>query len=117
MIGRTIVPTRQPIESNLPAVISVSAMAKKCGLGRSRFYELIEAGIFPHPVYDLRTRRPMFLTEQQVECLRVRTTSIGRNGQFILFYAPRQRTQSVRSPRVAGGAGSRSNNNEIVEGL
>jgi hypothetical protein len=92
-------PARQPTEANLPAVISVSAMAQKCGLSRSRFYDLVKAGIFPSPVYCVRTRRPMFLIEQQLDCLRVKATNIGANGQYILFYSARQPSDGPRPQR------------------
>lgn len=59
-------PSRTPEE--LPAVVSVSEMARKVGLSRSRFYDLVRAGVFPQSVYCIRTRRPMFLTEQQADC-------------------------------------------------
>ena len=55
----------------LLAVVSVSDMARKVGLSRSRFYDLVKAGTFPQPVYCIRTRRSMFLTEQQADCPRV----------------------------------------------
>lgn len=110
-------PSRSPNE--LPAVVSVSEMAKRVGLSRSRFYDLVTAGIFPSPVYCLRTRRPMFLTEQQADCLRVRATNIGVNGEYVLFYSPRQGDEPPR--RVArnpsSGSGSTDASGEVVAGL
>ena len=82
----------------LPAVVSVSQMAKRVGLSRSRFYDLVKVGIFPSPVYCLCTRRPMFLTEQQAECLRVRSTNIGVNGQSSSSTRPVSRTNRRAVP-------------------
>lgn len=90
-------PRGSPTE--LPAVISVTEMARKVGLSRSRFYDLVKAGIFPSPVYCVRTRRPMFLTEQQVDVLRVRATNIGCNGGYVMFYAPRDASGDQRPVR------------------
>lgn len=91
-----------PVRLNdLPAVISVTEMARRVGLSRSRFYDLVKAGIFPSPVYCLRTRRPMFLTEQQADCLRVKSSNIGVNGEFVLFYAAREPdAHTGRRPRA-----------------
>ena len=71
------------------AVVTVAEMARMIGLSRSRFYQLVQAGIFPHPCYDLRTRRPLFVEEQQATCIEVRRRNCGVNGDPILFYARR----------------------------
>lgn len=77
-------------------------MARRVGLSRSRFYDLVKAGIFPSPVYCIRTRRPMFLTEQQADCLRVKSSNIGVNGEYVLFYSAREQdAQTRRRPRAA----------------
>lgn len=111
-------PARSPPESSLPAVVSVTEMARRVGLSRSRFYELVRSGHLPTPVYCLRTRRPMYLTEQMVECLRVKQSGIGVNGGYVLFYSPRER-ETPSSPRP--NRGSRTlpppNQAEILEGL
>lgn len=86
-------PARSPESS--PQVVSVGTMARLCQLSRSRFYELIADGVMPAPVYDIRTRRPMFTPELQAECLRVRSTNVGVNGDFILFYAARSSTTAT----------------------
>ena len=96
-------------------------MARKVGLSRSRFYDLVKAGIFPMPVYCIRTRRPMFLTEQQAEILRVKTTNIGINGEYVLFYAAREASGEAppqRRPRpTVETSRSRGSHEGIVEGL
>jgi hypothetical protein len=74
-----VVPTR--------AVVTVSEMARMVGLSRARFYQLVEAGVFPHPVYCVSTRRPMYVEELQKVCLEVRRRNCGVNGRPVLFYA------------------------------
>src|SRR5262245_6777764 len=69
------------------AAVSVSEMARMVGLSRARFYELVEAGVFPTPVYDVSTRRPMYVEELQTICLNVRRRNCGVNGKPVLFYA------------------------------
>ena len=61
-----------------------------CGLSRARFYQLQKAGIFPPPLYDVKTRRPIYDEEMQKVCLEVRRRNCGVNGKPILFYARRQ---------------------------
>lgn len=77
------------------AVVSVSEMAAALDLSRARFYQLLDAQILPQPVYDLRTRRPVYPQDLQEKCLAVRQTGIGSNGQYILFYTPRKNTGST----------------------
>ncbi|MEO2089797.1 MAG: hypothetical protein ABGY75_09920 [Gemmataceae bacterium] len=74
------------------AVVTVSEMARMVGLSRARFYELVEAGVFPTPVYDVSTRRPLYDEKMQETCLEVRRRNLGVNGKPVLFYARGQRT-------------------------
>ena len=68
--------------------VSVSTMAKVLGLSRQRFYQLIGSA-FPHPLYDITTRRPFYPEDLQRTCRRVLKDGIGINGQPVLFNAPR----------------------------
>jgi hypothetical protein len=79
------------------AAVTVSEMARMVGLSRARFYELVEAGVFPTPVYDVTTRRPMYVEELQTTCLEVRRRNCGVNGKPVLFYA---RGHRVTTPTV-----------------
>jgi hypothetical protein len=45
------------------AAVIVSEMARMVGLSRARFYQLRKAGVFPLPVYDVATRRPVYTEE------------------------------------------------------
>jgi len=68
-------------------------MAAALDLSRARFYQLLDSGILPQPIYDIRTRRPYYDLELQEQCLRVKATGVGINGQYVLFYAPRKKAQ------------------------
>jgi len=70
-------------------------MAELCQISRSRFYDLMEAGVFPKPVQHPSSKRPMFDLEMQKKCLEIRQTGIGANGQPVLFN---------RRPKNAGQA-------------
>jgi hypothetical protein len=60
-------------------------MADLCQLSRSRFYDLIEAGVFPKPVLHPSSKRPMYDRDMQEKCLEIRETGIGTNGVPVLF--------------------------------
>jgi len=72
----------------VPTAVTVSQMAKMCGLSRARFYQLIGSA-FPYPVYSVATRRPFFDQELQKVCLEVRRKNCGIDGKPILFYSRR----------------------------
>lgn len=94
-------------EQSVPtkAAVTVSEMARMVGLSRARFYELVEAGVFPTPVYCVSTRRPMYVEELQATCLEVRRRNCGVNGKPVLFYARGHRsptpTARPSKPQVA----------------
>jgi len=71
------------------AVVTVSEMARMVGLSRARFYQLQKAGVFPSPLYDVKTRRPIYDEELQRICLEVRRRNCGVNGKPVLFYSRR----------------------------
>ena len=73
------------------AVISVVEMADMLNLSKSRFYALIQAGIFPQPVRHASCKRPVFDSDLQQECLEIRQTGIGHNKVPVLFNRKRQR--------------------------
>jgi hypothetical protein len=83
----------------LKPIISVTEMAKNLNLSRARFYQLLEQGIFPQPIYDLRTHRPMYDAKLQKCCLDIRETGIGFNTQYILFYSPRKKEAQPRNSK------------------
>ena len=73
------------LPSPTKSVINVSEMAELCQLSRSRFYDLIEAGVFPKPAQHPSSMRPMYDRGLQEKCLEIRQTGIGANGLPILF--------------------------------
>ncbi len=90
-------------------VVSVSEMARMLGLSRARFYQLMKAGVFPKPEQSPETKRPFFDREKQEQCVKVRRTNQGVNGQVILFYAMRTPASapppaSTRQPRRRTGS-------------
>lgn len=76
--------------------VSVAEMARMVGLSRARFYQLIQAGVFPAPERHAETGRPFYGEEAQRTCLEVRRRNCGVNGKLVLFY-------SRRLPSSTGG--------------
>lgn len=74
--------------------VTVTEMARMCGLSRARFYQLLAEGVFPAPSRNQATGRPFYDTEQQNACLQVKRTNQGVNGKPIIFYGLR----AVRIP-------------------
>lgn len=71
------------------AAVSIKDCAALCGLSRQRFMQLVKAGVFPAPLYDVATRRPFYSEEMQAQCLEVRRRNVGINGKVVMFYARR----------------------------
>src|SRR4051812_12903334 len=80
----------RPQASTLPP-LSVTQTAGRIGISRRRFYELVEAGKFPPPVYRLDNRKPFYPSELQEQCLRIKATGEALDGTLIMFNQPRQR--------------------------
>tara|TARA_R110000744_G_scaffold380561_1_gene502588 strand:- start:19448 stop:19876 length:429 start_codon:yes stop_codon:yes gene_type:complete len=74
-------------------------MARVVGLSRSRFYALMQQGVFPMPLYLIATKRPFFDERLRDECLNVRRTGLGVNDQPILFYPRRAGPPTTRSSK------------------
>lgn len=103
-------PSDVPTGVRLKAAVSVSEMARSLRLSRARFYELIDAGVLPPPVYLIRTRRPYYPAELQAVCIRVRESGEGINGEPVVFYAARSSMTAPKTTRKngSGAKGSRS---------
>jgi len=93
------------------AVVTVAEMARMVGLSRARFYQLMDQGVFLPPVYDIHTRRPIFVEEMQKVCLEVRRRNCGVNGRPVLFYAKRGGSPSSL-PRKASKSKTKTANNK-----
>jgi hypothetical protein len=101
------------------AIVTVSEMARMCGLSRARWYQLCKAGIFPNPLRDDETGRPYYTEELQKICLEVRRRNLGLNGKPILFYARRvPMTLQTSNPRKAKAPAPKGEQyHEIIETL
>ncbi len=66
------------------SAITVSEMARMCGLSRARFYQLV-GSVFPYPLYFVSTKRPFYDEKLQKVCLEVRRRNCGIDGRPILF--------------------------------
>jgi hypothetical protein len=87
--------------SNLKPIISMSQACKMMNLNGARFYQLLDQGVFPPPIYQIKTKRPFYDTRLQQELLKIRETGVGANGQIILFYSPRKRaTDKPKKPKT-----------------
>lgn len=73
------------LQVSVKSAITVSEMAELCSLSRSRFYSLMDQGVFPKPVQHPSSKRPMYDQELQQKCLEIRRTGIGVNGVPVLF--------------------------------
>ncbi len=97
------------------SAVTVAEMAKMVGLSRSRFYQLIGTA-FPHPLYDVATRRPFFSPDLQEACLEVRRRNCGINGKPVLFHRHKdEKSRPKRSGRKAVPDDSR--HRDMVDGL
>jgi|ERR1051325_5304718 predicted DNA-binding transcriptional regulator AlpA len=98
------------------AVVTVSEMARMCGLSRARFYQLQKAGVFPAPTYQ--AGRPVYTEEQQAVCLEVRRKNRGINGEPVLFYARRRPiAPAKKAPKTSAPAPKNGIVAALVDGL
>ena len=102
-----------PIETK--AVVTVSEMARMCGLSRSRFYQLIGSA-FPSPLVD-KKKRPYYSEELQAVCLEVRRRNCGIDGKPILFYARRTGTAPSKPNKSKAPATTNPHHADLVEGV
>jgi hypothetical protein len=89
-------------------------MASMCQLSRSRFHALVREGIFPKPVQPGDGKRPYYTQELIRQCLDIRKTGIGQNGEIVLFNRlagkKADRKQTAATP-------SKGEHPELVESL
>ncbi len=71
-------------------IVSMTEIAQMVQLSRARFYQLLQAGFFPKPLHDERSKRPYYDLELQKKILECRQSGIGVDGSFMLFYSPRK---------------------------
>ena len=102
-----------PIETK--AVVTVSEMARMCGLSRSRFYQLIGT-TFPEPLIDDK-KRPYYSEELQAVCLEVRRRNCGIDGKPILFYARRLGTAPTKPKKAKAPTTANPQHADMLEGV
>ena len=96
------------VQQSSKAAATVTEVAAMCQLSRSRFYELVRAGVFPEPVQNGATKAPIYVRERIEKCLEIRQTGVGLDGKIVVFNrrrashsAPRrvQRTSVAATPK------------------
>jgi hypothetical protein len=104
------------VQVQTKAVVSVAEMARMCSLSRARFYQLVNEGVFPPPLYRIETRRPFFNQDMQEVCLEVRRKNCGINGKPVLFYA-RRFTPSTIAKAKRTPAPKTNKHADLIDGL
>lgn len=100
----------QPNGTSLKAAVSVSEMSRLVGMSRARFYDYIRNGTFPPPVYDSRTRRPIYTADLQRLCISVRTSGLAwKDGGYVVFYR--------RAPKPTDGGSRKRKGASKVSGV
>ena len=87
------------LDPNRRVVLTISDTARLVGLSRSRFYALMQQGVFPMPIYLIATKRPFYDERLRDECVEIRRTGLGANDQPILFYPRRAGPPTTRSSK------------------
>jgi hypothetical protein len=103
------------VEIQTKAIVTVAEMARMVGLSRARFYQLQKAGVFPLPVYDVCTCRPIYVEELQEVCLEVRKRNCGVNGKPVLFYSRRLAPNPI--PSKVRKTKPKTDDNEALAGV
>jgi hypothetical protein len=106
------------VNEEIKMVATVRDVARLVGLSPARFYQLLKAGIFPQPIYDITTKRPCYTEEQQLICVEVRRKNCGINGKPVLFYARRLDGAAAPSrPRPRTVPVQKDNHTGLIESL
>ena len=105
--------------NEIKTVMSCCDVARLVGLSRQRFRQLVNAGVFPSPLCDVKSRRPFYTDEMAIQCQEVRRQNMGINGKRILFYAKRQPISSPvpRQPREKTCKDKDDRYADLIEGV
>lgn len=93
--------------TNSAAAISVTAMARRVGLSRARFYDLVSEGFFAAPVSLLRNRRPVYLASMVERNLFAKETGVGINGVVRVFNESVEASSANDTPSTSTGTRTR----------
>ena len=80
----------------IKAAVSVSEMAELCEVSRSRWYELVDAGVFPAPVVILPIKRPVYDRSLIEKCLQIKETGISLGGWPVVWNRKRKKTSLTK---------------------
>ena len=90
---------------SIKAAVSVSEMAELCEVSRSRWYELVDAGVFPAPVVILPIKRPVYDRTLIQKCLEIKESGISLGGWPVVWNRKRKKsslTKQKATPPVKG---------------
>jgi hypothetical protein len=95
----------------LPAAASVSYVAEVvCNLSRSRFYDLMNAGVFPKPMRHPSSKRPIYTRDGIEQCVKIQQTGLGFNGEPVVF-----NRKLTKSRKPVQGRNSKPNSTQFAE--
>ena len=106
----------------LKEIVTVTEMARMCGLSRARFYQLVNQSVFPAPSRSRQSGRPFFDREQQEQCLLIRRINKGANGKAVMFYgghleAPRPRPSKRKQLPISKSSKPKACQDPVIKGL
>ena len=107
----------QPNPTPSREFVSLSQLAEDIlRISRARLYELIERGAMPQPIYDIRSRRPIFDSELQRQAMAVRQTGVGIDGSAVIWYRRESpaTTEPAFAPAVAAANASESRRRSVL---
>ena len=78
--------------------------------------QLVKAGVFPAPLYDVASKRPFYSEELQAQCLLVRKRNLGINQKVVMFYSRRPTGTTTPKARKPQGKPTGSYA-DVVDGL
>jgi hypothetical protein len=77
-------------DNGIEAICTVPELAKELGLSKARFYQLLNKGVFPEPLYA-GPKRSYYPPDLQQKCIEIRKTGIGYNEKAIVFNKSRKK--------------------------
>ena len=99
--------------------MSIKSQSAAVSLSRQRFMQLVKAGVFPAPLYDVASKRPFYSEELQAQCLEVRKRNVGINGKVVMFYSRRPSTMTTtpKAKKPQSKPIASDHHGDIVDGL
>lgn len=86
-------------EMTTKVAVTVREMAEMCQISRSRWYEMVDAGVFPKPIRVPSVKRPVYDRELIAKCLEIRATGIGLNGPVLFNRRSKKAGQPKTKPQ------------------